>query len=739
MKQIGIKLADGTFYPVLTEGSAETKNLNLTTVQDNQTTVHVDLYRSETGSMDDAEYVDTLEIRQLNPHENGEPTLNLEISLDENNALSAKINDPETGKASETQVTLVSRTLLDRDSQPVNFNIDQAEPLLEEKEQSSSDYDFDIPGQAYDNTIANDLPVVEEDILDETSVTDEELSDFDEAEENEEEITLPLSAEDNFDNSEAFVEENNDFEIPADTLNDLPSMEENTEEESAVIGPSPNDEDFSFDEVNEESSVSVDQAQITKEENTDDFNFDSISESPLSVEETVSEESPAEEVSVVDESFSDEVSVDIPSQDIPSVEESIEETAVESAEENIDGSLEEDAFTADSSLEESADISSDDIDLSDFNDNLSVEEVSDSSSVEEENPLQNTSEDLSSFDTSSLDDFSDSNSIEETSFDTSSLEEENSLQEASEDFNLPDFDESDSQTKIAESLTDEDLFDLPSDSKEVSAEDSVEESSEDDFTLPDMDDLNTENSSVNSASAVGLGGVFDEDFGEPDLNVEDEFDTSSLDDSEYKTKDPTFRPDNNMFSDLYDKETLEGKSTHNSDYEDAEDIKKKTRVPVIICIVCAIICIIGALLVLFVIPSKMNLLSKNKKASEKENKVSVTESVKEEPLAEFDEKVVIEVLPPSQEEAEPEPEVVAPAKENEIVLAKESEVIVPEVPKPAVKKEAVTYKIKWGDTLWDIANAYYKNPWRYKFLARYNGIKNPDRIISGTYIKIPSE
>lgn len=36
---IGIKLADGSFYPVMEEGKPFTKNLELTTVKDNQTTV----------------------------------------------------------------------------------------------------------------------------------------------------------------------------------------------------------------------------------------------------------------------------------------------------------------------------------------------------------------------------------------------------------------------------------------------------------------------------------------------------------------------------------------------------------------------------------------------------------------------------------------------------------------------------------------------------------------------------
>jgi nucleoid-associated protein YgaU len=49
----------------------------------------------------------------------------------------------------------------------------------------------------------------------------------------------------------------------------------------------------------------------------------------------------------------------------------------------------------------------------------------------------------------------------------------------------------------------------------------------------------------------------------------------------------------------------------------------------------------------------------------------------------------------------------------------------------------VAYKLRWGDTLWDIAEAFYRNPWLYPRIARYNGIKNPDLIVSGRTIRIP--
>lgn len=57
---------------------------------------------------------------------------------------------------------------------------------------------------------------------------------------------------------------------------------------------------------------------------------------------------------------------------------------------------------------------------------------------------------------------------------------------------------------------------------------------------------------------------------------------------------------------------------------------------------------------------------------------------------------------------------------------------------PAViPANGAVYRIRWGDTLWDIAGAFYRNPWLYPRIARYNGIRNPDLIISGTTIRIP--
>ena len=54
-----------------------------------------------------------------------------------------------------------------------------------------------------------------------------------------------------------------------------------------------------------------------------------------------------------------------------------------------------------------------------------------------------------------------------------------------------------------------------------------------------------------------------------------------------------------------------------------------------------------------------------------------------------------------------------------------------------IPREGVSYKVRYGDTLWDIASVFYRNPWLYPRIARHNNIRNPDRILAGTTIRVP--
>ena len=563
MKTIGIKLADGSFYPILEEGTAKTYQLDLTTVKDGQTKVQIDLYRSESGSMEDAQYVDTLEVSNLVPHPNGEADLHLSVALNEKNELDAKVIDEETGRKSETSVTLVSRTLAER-ANPANFELSE-----EQKDSAGQDKIDEIPEIA----AGLDEPTFAEDDFAAETVED---SDFSEPEEG----------------AQAEKPEELEFEtVPF-------SFDSELENDVAKVDP---------DSKNDEP-----QAEGFKAE--DEPAFDTKTDAPA--EEKAESEEKSDDSNPVSEDF-----------EIPDFDKTSEKTK------------------------------------------------------------------------------------EADNFD------------AADNFELPEFPEDSLDSKTDDDfsgLKDNDFADLKNDD--------FSDLKSEDFELPDFDKTVTEN----SAKPEGLSGYFDDPafkndpvFNETNLdstNNEIDFDTSALD-SPVASASPAMD-----FSDLYDKETLDGK---NNSYDEEEETEKKTRVPVIICVVCAIICVIATLLILFVVPSKYNLLKNHK---EKEPTEILSENNSQTEDSDIQQDI-------QNEEVAAEPEPAPEAVEDTVVVAPEPEVVVPvpPAPKPVEKAKDIKYRIRWGDTLWDISDAYYKNPWRYKKIARYNKIKDPDLIISGTDILIPVE
>jgi hypothetical protein len=52
---------------------------------------------------------------------------------------------------------------------------------------------------------------------------------------------------------------------------------------------------------------------------------------------------------------------------------------------------------------------------------------------------------------------------------------------------------------------------------------------------------------------------------------------------------------------------------------------------------------------------------------------------------------------------------------------------------------SIEYRIRRGDTLWDLANSFYGNPWLYPTLAETNRIPDPDLIYAEDKLTVPGD
>jgi nucleoid-associated protein YgaU len=127
---IGIKIANGEFYPIIEENSTVKKRLILTTVHDKQRSVQIDLYKSFTKTMADALYIGSLVVENIKPKPKGEPSIEMVISSNMNGDITADAIDMDTTARGEHQVLSVSLKSLDesnRDLEIPDFELEQNE------------------------------------------------------------------------------------------------------------------------------------------------------------------------------------------------------------------------------------------------------------------------------------------------------------------------------------------------------------------------------------------------------------------------------------------------------------------------------------------------------------------------------------------------------------------------------------------------------------------------------------
>jgi nucleoid-associated protein YgaU len=110
---IGIKIANGDFYPIIEENSPVKRRLVLTTVHDRQSNVQIDLFRSISKSMLDAQYIGSLVVETNSSKPKGEPSIEMIISVDRDGNISAEAYDLDAGPNGERHTLNVSLQNID--------------------------------------------------------------------------------------------------------------------------------------------------------------------------------------------------------------------------------------------------------------------------------------------------------------------------------------------------------------------------------------------------------------------------------------------------------------------------------------------------------------------------------------------------------------------------------------------------------------------------------------------------
>ena len=150
MAKIGIRLADGKFYPILEDGQPVKKRLVVTTVKDDQASVQIDVYRKVEEAANDSSYIGSLIIENIPPGSKGSPNIRLDLGLDDEGNLNAYALEEATGEHQTLTVSL--RALAEEEKYEIpdfDFQDSESTPGSEYSAGSlagdDSPFDFDLP------------------------------------------------------------------------------------------------------------------------------------------------------------------------------------------------------------------------------------------------------------------------------------------------------------------------------------------------------------------------------------------------------------------------------------------------------------------------------------------------------------------------------------------------------------------------------------------------------------------
>lgn len=240
------------------------------------------------------------------------------------------------------------------------------------------------------------------------------------------------------------------------------------------------------------------------------------------------------------------------------------------------------------------------------------------------------------------------------------------------------------------------------------------------LTLDDMNELSAEAVDLDSGTRQALSVSLETLDNEELYNLPD-FDLTPMESSLHLGDDPEHR---NVVLEA----TIPGNAPEGLYEMNSDEKKNGIFMPAWLCVVILVMGVLALVLALLV-SARVMMLNRSMQQVAEAQPVAVTApavpAVEPAPVPEVQPEVV---TPPPVETVSEEPPVAKVVEEPAPA---------PEPPAPAPEAKAIRYKIKWGDTLWDIADAYYRNPWLYKKIAKHNKIRNPNLIIAGNRLEIP--
>ncbi|MCF6335803.1 MAG: Hsp70 family protein [Spirochaetales bacterium] len=180
---IGIKIADGSYYPILEEGSSSRKRLVLTTVNDNQENVQIDLYKGRGEKLLDAAYIGSLLIENITQGPKESSEIELKIGLDMDGNLNAEAGDLVSGQVESLSISMESLSdsltydipefSLDDNSGELNISGVDSEIDLDSEELNLDEDDFNFDDLSDENLEFSDSSEDSND-FEEESITEED-------------------------------------------------------------------------------------------------------------------------------------------------------------------------------------------------------------------------------------------------------------------------------------------------------------------------------------------------------------------------------------------------------------------------------------------------------------------------------------------------------------------------------------------------------------------------------------